>query len=232
MQPGRVGQARGRVVNVRRMGGGGLGSGAEVGQAQPGALAVFRRGDRVGDLAQDRWRVIVEADQPDETGLDIGHRHRQRRHVVHLPAQVDPHVADHRRAVRRQRVDETAPALRAAQARFPGECDRVHRGGDAVGEQLRLSVAQRDRGGEVDSGPRLQLPLERVAVQVDNSGQREQTTPVEALRAAGGRSDPQPALAIDQHRRLGDAPIAQQHARALHAHQGHVQHRLSTIARL
>ena len=65
----------------------------------------------------------------------------------------------------------------------------MKRGGDAVGEQLRLGIAQREAGREVHAGPRLQLPFEGVAVQVDDTRQNEQAGCVEA---------PARAVAVDQ----------------------------------
>ena len=50
----------------------------------------------------------------------------------------------------------------------------MERGGDAVGQQLRLGVGQRDVGRKIHTGPRLQLPFERVAVDVDDAGQHQQ----------------------------------------------------------
>ena len=52
-------------------------------------------------------------------------------------------------------------------------------GGDAVGEQLRFGFRQREIGGEIDAGARLHLPLERIAVQVDDAGQHQQAVGVE-----------------------------------------------------
>ena len=65
----------------------------------------------------------------------------------------------------------------------------MERGGDAVGEQLRLGITDRDLGGELDPGPRLHLPLERVAVQVDDPRQHEQAARVQRRAAAGAIAD-------------------------------------------
>ena len=72
-------------------------------------------------------------------------------------------------------------------------------GGDAVGEQLRLGVVQRDVGVEIDTGARLQLAFECVTVDIDDTGQHEQTSCVDLLAAAAA------AVAAD----AGDDAIVQ-----------------------
>jgi hypothetical protein len=44
-------------------------------------------------------------------------------------------------------------------------------GRDAVGDRLPVAVDQRDVDRKVDSGARHHLPLERIAMQIDNAGQ-------------------------------------------------------------
>ena len=92
-------------------------------------------------------------------------------------------------------VEHVAPGRRRSQARLPGQRDRVQRRGDAVGQQLRLRVAQRERRWEADAGPRLQLPLERVAMQVDQARQHQQP----------GRIDPHAGAARAE---CGDPPVS------------------------
>ena len=45
----------------------------------------------------------------------------------------------------------------------------MKRGGDAVGQQLRLGIGQRDVGRKIHTGPRLQLPFKGIAVDVDDA---------------------------------------------------------------
>ncbi len=59
----------------------------------------------------------------------------------------------------------------------------MERRGDAVRQQLRFRVVQRDIGSEADARSRLQLPLERIAMEVDDSRQHQQTARIQ-LRAA------------------------------------------------
>ena len=57
-------------------------------------------------------------------------------------------------------------------------------GGDAVGDELPVGVAQRKRRVEADAGPRHDLAFETVAMDVDDAGQHEQAVGVDDLRAA------------------------------------------------
>ena len=171
------------------MGVSGFGEGAKGGDGQARALAVFRRGARVVELAQDFGRVVVEADQADPAGSDVVQRHLECGQVVHFPAHVHPHVADGVRPGCLEGVDDLAPALRAAQAGLPGKRDGVHRRGDAVGQQLCLGVAQGERDREIDPWPWLELALEGVAMKVDDAGQDMQTARIEAAWCPGRSAD-------------------------------------------
>jgi hypothetical protein len=73
---------------------------------------------------------------------------------------------------------------------LPGEGDAEEGGGDAGGEQLRRRVAHGEASGEADAGPRLELPLMRVAMDVDDAGQHQQTGRVEAARGSLAGRDP------------------------------------------
>ncbi|MGY3225600.1 hypothetical protein ACVIM5_006207 [Bradyrhizobium sp. USDA 4512] len=60
----------------------------------------------------------------------------------------------------------------------------MEHGGDAVGDRLPVAVDQRHVGREVDAGARHHLPLERIAVQVDDAGQHQQATGIDVKRGA------------------------------------------------
>ena len=93
-------------------------------------------------------------------------------------------------------------AVEAAQARFPRQRHTVERGGDAVRQQLRFRLVQRDIGSEADAGSRLQLALERIAMDVDDTGQHQQTARIQ-FRSAPVAAD------------AGDTPILQRQVHCL-----------------
>jgi hypothetical protein len=104
--------------------------------------------------------------------------------VVGLLAQVEARV---RRELRPQALDadEQAPGVvGAAQTGLPGPGGGMKDRGDAVGDRLPVAVDQRHIGREVDAGTGHHLPLERVAMQVDNARQHQEVAAVDAERAA------------------------------------------------
>ena len=69
----------------------------------------------------------------------------------------------------------------------------MERGGDTVRQQLRFRLVQRDIGSEADAGSRLQLTFERIAMDVDDTGQHQQTAGIQfrsASVAADARDTP------------------------------------------
>jgi len=162
--------------------------------------------------------MVVEADQADAAGLDVGQGHLECREIVHLPPHVHPHVADHGRAEGGEGIEDAAPGVRAAQAGLPGEGDGVERGGDAVGEQLRLGVAQRQRGRKVDAGAGLQLAFERVAVQVDDPWQDDEAAGIDGGAGLVGRVESDDAAGVEVDRGFGLAAIGQQDPAAEKVH--------------
>ena len=172
-QPGGAGGLRDLALRLGHAWGAGadlFGESAEGVHGHVGAVTVFRGGDRIGRAAQDRRGVVVEGEQVDATGRDVGQRRGQRAEVERLPPQMHPHVAGTARPGGIERVEQGGPGGQAAQPRFPGQGDAEKGGGDAAGEQLRLGFRQRDAHGEIDAGPRLDLPLEGITVQVDDAG--------------------------------------------------------------
>ena len=105
-------------------------------------------------------------------GLDIRHRRVEGLQVEGLPTQMHPHVADPAAGI--QRIQQSPPALQATQTRLPGQSNAVKRGGNAVGEQLRLGIVQRQGSGETNAGAGLKLPLERIAMNIDDTRQHQQ----------------------------------------------------------
>ncbi len=182
----------------------------ERGKVERPALAVLAGLGRVGQPPKDRRRVVVERKQMNPPGADIGECGVQRIEVVGLPAQMHPHVAGP--ASGGQRVQQHPPGLDAAQARLPGQGDPVEGGGDAVGEQLPLGLGKRQADREVDAGPRLHLPLEGIAVDVDDPRQHQQAAGVEIVtrRAASQRGD----HAVFQQQIALVQPPAREHAPA------------------
>ena len=75
----------------------------------------------------------------------------------------------------------------------------MERGGDAVGQQLRLGVAHGGRDGERDAGAGLDLAFERIPVQIDDARQHQQP----------GRIEPPVRFEIGAD--PGDAALGQQH---------------------
>jgi hypothetical protein len=57
-------------------------------------------------------------------------------------------------------------------------------GGDAVADRLPVAVGQRHIGGKIDAGARHHLPLEGIAMQVDDPGKHLQAAGVKAQRRA------------------------------------------------
>jgi len=67
----------------------------------------------------------------------------------------------------------------------------MERGGDAVRKQLRFGILQRDLSAEIHARPWLQLPFERVTMNVDNARQHQQPARIElrAMSVAPDRRD-------------------------------------------
>ncbi len=59
-------------------------------------------------------------------------------------------------------------------------------GGDAIRQQLRLGFAHRKVGREIHPRPRLQLPLERIPVQINDTRQHQQSRGIEPWSSSAG----------------------------------------------
>jgi len=53
-------------------------------------------------------------------------------------------------------------------------------GGDSVADRLPIAVDQRHIDGKIDAGTGHDLPLERIAMQIDNARQHQEPTGIEA----------------------------------------------------
>ncbi len=60
-------------------------------------------------------------------------------------------------------------------------------GGDAVGDRLPVAVEQRHIDRKIDAGARHHLPLERIAMQVDDARQHQETAGIEASEPGASR---------------------------------------------
>ncbi len=136
--------------------------------------------------------MIVERDKMHAPRRDVRQRRVQRIEVVRLPPQMHAHVAGP--ASRLERIQQIPPRIEAAQSGLPRQRHAMERRGDAVGQKLRLGIVQRDIGGKPDAGARLQLPLERVAVNIDDARKYQKPARIEP------RAMP---VAVD----AGDAPV-------------------------
>jgi hypothetical protein len=76
---------------------------------------------------------------------------------------------------------------------------------DAVADRLAVAVDQRHIDREVDAGARHHLPLERIAMQVDDARQHQEATGVDAQRSAALiRADRADLTACDPQRGFVD----------------------------
>ncbi len=134
---------------------------------------------------------------------------------------MQPGVDDEVRLEALQRRHEGPEGVGAAQPRLPGERDAVIGGGDAVAEELPVRLQERDVVGKVHARPRHQLPLERVAMNIDDAGQHEGPACVHAVpRGGGGGAHMGDPAVVDRDRGL-DQAVRRQNA-AVFDNQVHV----------
>src|ERR1700722_12067275 len=82
------------------------------------------------------------------------------------------------------RLKQSPRIISAAKARFPGPCRGVTDGGNSVADGLPVAVDQCHIDGKIDAGARHHLPLERIAMQIDDARQHQQATCIDAKRTA------------------------------------------------
>ena len=102
---------------------------------------------------------------------------------------MEPRVGTELLAQSLDRGEHSARIVGAAQARLPRPGDAVIHGGDAVAHRLPVAFHQRHVDGKTDAGPRHQLPLECVAVDIDDTGQHVQAARIDAAAVAGLAAD-------------------------------------------
>jgi hypothetical protein len=97
--------------------------------------------------------------------------------------------------------------------------------GDAVADRLPVAVGQRHIDGKVDAGARHHLPLEGVAMEVDDTRQHQQATGIDAQRAAAMvRTSGNDVAARDLQRGVGNLVagfLAEQDPAAFDQHVSH-----------
>ena len=94
-------------------------------------------------------------------------------------------------------------------------------GGDPVADRLPVAVEQRHIDREIDAGARHHLPLERVAMQIDDARQHQEAAGVDAERAAAVvRADGGDLAARDPQRGFVEF-VAEQGPAAFDEHVGH-----------
>ena len=92
-----------------------------------------------------------------------------------------------RRELRPHRLDglqQIPRILRAAQARLPRPGRGMKNRGDAISDRLPVAVDQGHVDGKIDPGTRHHLPLERIAMQIDDSRQHQQVAGIDTERSA------------------------------------------------
>jgi hypothetical protein len=125
--------------------------------------------------------MIVEGDRVDAARLEPFEHRGLGVEIVGLVPQVKPGVSGEPRPQLLECPQDGVRILRPAQARLPRPGDAVKHRGDAVGDRLPVAVAERDVERKTDARPRHHLPLEGVAVNVDDPGQDQQPRRVDPL---------------------------------------------------
>ena len=106
-----------------------------------------------------------------------------------LKPQMTVRVGAERRPQGLDIAHQGARIVGAAQARLPRPGDAVKDRGDAIGDRLAVAVHQRDVDGKADAGPRHQLPLEGIAMNIDDAGQDIEPARVEGAAIAAIGTD-------------------------------------------
>ncbi|GCC49391.1 hypothetical protein chiPu_0033520 [Chiloscyllium punctatum] len=97
---------------------------------------------------------------------------------------METRVGGELRPQRLDRIEQLPRIFRTAQARLPRPGRAMEDGGDAVGDRLPIAVDQCHVGREVDAWARHHLPLERIAVQIDDAGQHQEAAGIDMKRGA------------------------------------------------
>ena len=100
--------------------------------------------------------------------------------IVGLVAQMEAGVGRELRPQALDRLEQLPGIVAAAQARLPGPGRGVKDRGDAVADRLPVAVDQRHIDREIDAGARHHLPLECIAMQIDDARQHQQAAGIDA----------------------------------------------------
>ena len=110
--------------------------------------------------------------------------------IVGLVPQMEAGVGGEVRALPLDRLQQPPRIVAAAQAWLPRPGRGVEHRGDAVADDLAVGVGKRDVDREIDPGARHHLPLEGIAMQIDDAGQYQQAARIERQpRTAARRID-------------------------------------------
>ncbi|MGY4329216.1 hypothetical protein ACVWWG_003633 [Bradyrhizobium sp. LB7.2] len=143
---------------------------------------------RLGHVPDRAVHVVVEGEQVDATfGEPLAHL-LLGIEIVGLVAQVKAGVGRELRALPFDRRHQAASIVGAAQARLPRTGRGVKHRGDAVADRLAVTVGERHIDREVDTGTRHHLPLEGIAMQIDDAGQHQQVARVDRKPRPAARS--------------------------------------------
>ncbi len=128
--------------------------------------------------------MVVEGENADAAMRQPVEDFRLGIEIEGLVAQMEARVRAQFRLQPLDRSQQRAGVVSAAQARLPGPSDAVEGGGDAARQQGAVGVAQRQVDVEGHFGPRHDVPLEGVAMAIDEARQHEQAGGVQPERAA------------------------------------------------
>src|SRR6185312_2308320 len=113
------------------------------------------------------------------------------------------------------RFEQQPSVVAAAQTRLPGPGRSMEDGGDAVGDGLAVAIEQRHVDRKIDAGTRHHLPLERIAVQIDNAGKHQKIARIDVQGGASIASADVTNFSVDNSHRGFDDFAAEQGAAAL-----------------
>ena len=195
---------------------GALGHGVELGHAQARADGVAEIAGRFAGRLHHGRGVVVPGHDLDLALPDQGQRLVEAVEVEGLEAQVPTVVAQQRRAEKVQRRQQRPPGRGAAQARLPRPGEAVESRGDAVGGELTVGVEQAHGRIDHDPGPRHHAALERVAVDVDQTGGEEALA--EILAVGGCRPRRRRSARPRARAWRGRSAVGMENAAAVEAH--------------
>jgi hypothetical protein len=190
-------------------------------RSKPGALDHTAALLRLGKTGDRRIHVVVEGEQIDAPFRQPFDDFRLGIEIVSLVAQMEAGVGGELRPHRFDRLEQSSRIVSAAQAGLPRPRRGVIDGRDAVADRLTVAVDERDIDGEINTGARHHLPLERIAVQIDDTRQHDEATCIDAESAAAGfRTHGADLAARNQQRRILDF-VAEQGPAAFDENVGH-----------